>query len=323
MTYAILKKSRKWKTMQSEVGSNQPLSKTRPASSWLEVMKNAETYCKDCKTPSPMVCVERCDVWRVKNEIVSVRQLTGEKQHTQRLLNAVKNPRRLKILNALYEQPRSLKDLQKYLKQEGFYHSLSTILVAYVKPLIRVGFVQETNSRYRITFYGRKVQDLLQNSTRKTPLPIHSCCYEETVIKELFKKPRTFEELASSVPRKSLSRILMRLRRKGLLLERLHREYVFYHKIKGKPKVALSPTEKRIFSLIPLEGVSAHQLSNEAKITLRRTYKYLRRLRTKKLVFALKQPRTYELTEQGKEVAVLLSEMSQLTESMAMPILQR
>jgi len=287
-----------------------------------ETLLRAENRCKDCKTASPMVCVERCDVWRIKNEIFSVRQIAREEQHVQRLLNAVKNSRRIKILDALCEQPRGLKELQKYLRREGFYHSRSTIRFAYLKPLITAGLAQENSARYKVTFYGRKVHDLLHKIGHGTPLPIHSCCYEETVINELMTRPRTFEELAKSVPQKSLSRILMRLRTKGFLSERLQREYVFYHKIKGRPKVALSPTEKRVFNTIPIKGISARQLSKEARITLRRTYKYLRRLRKKKLVFALKNPRTYELNVQGREIATLLNEMSQLIASTAMPILQ-
>jgi len=313
--------------MTNEIGSNQPVRNVSAASYLSETLKKAETYCKDCKTSSPMVCVERCDVWRVKNEIMSVRQKTGEKGHTQRLLNTIKNPRRLKLLDALCEQPRTLRDMQRYLKQFGFHHSRSTISRAYVKPLINAGLVQEDNaSRFKATFYGRKVHDLVHVIGREASLPIHSCCYEETVVKKLMTKPRTFDELAESVPRKSLARILMRLRTRGLLNEGLHGEYVFYNKIKGKPKASLSPTEKRIFDIIPLDGISARQLSAQAKITLRRTYKYLRRLREKKLVFALKKPRTYSLTTQGRETAALLDEVERLSSSALstpMPIPQR
>jgi predicted transcriptional regulator len=75
----------------------------------------------------------------------------------------------------------------------------------------------------------------------------------------------------------------------------------------------LSPTEKRIFKAIPKTGIPARSLSREVGINLRRTYKYLRRLRDKKLVFALKMPRTYELTQSGTEIAKLLEEATRLT----------
>ncbi len=71
-----------------------------------------------------------------------------------------------------------------------------------------------------------------------------------------------------------------------------------------------------------MEGISAHQLSKEAAITLRRTYHYLRRLRQKKLLFALKKPRAYELTDKGKEIASVLDEVNNLVSSAAMLVLQ-
>jgi predicted transcriptional regulator len=304
--------------------SNQPLTRIGTASNISQTLKEAETRCRDCKTASPMVCVERCDVWRVKNEIMSVRQKAAEKGHPQRLFNAVKNLRRLKLLDALSEKPRTLTELQKSLKQNGFHHSRSTISLAYVDPLLKAGLVQEDSAkRFKITFYGQKVQSLFHTVVPKASLPMHSCCYEEVVVKELMNRPKTFSELAESVPRKSLARILTRLRTRGLLTAELHKEYVFYNKIKGKPRLSLSPTEKRIFDIIPLEGISSHQISKEARITLRRTYKYLRRLREKKLVFALKKPRTYVLTEQGKEVAAFLGRVNELSSSAVMPLLQR
>lgn len=303
--------------MLAQVGSNQPVGKIETTSTVPEVLKQAETICKDCRVSSPMVCVQRCDVWRVKNEILRVRKITSEKAHGQRLLNGVKNPRRIKILDALCERPKTLNDLQRYLKREGFYHSRGTIKVAYIKLLIAAGLVQEESGRYKITFYGRKVQELLHQIARAAPLPIHSCCYEETIIKELMKRPRNFDELADFVPRKSLSRILMRLQKRGLLSERFWGEYIFYHKIDDRPKVKLSPTERRVFDIIPLEGISASQLSKKAKITKRRTYKYLRRLRDKKIVFALKKLQTYKLTAQGKEIGAFLKEIDKFVSSLA------
>jgi predicted transcriptional regulator len=50
-------------------------------------------------------------------------------------------------------------------------------------------------------------------------------------------------------------------------------------------------------------------------INIRRTYKYLRRLRDKKLVFALKARRTYELTVQGREILDVLEQIEKIAES--------
>ena len=47
---------------------------------------------------------------------------------------------------------------------------------------------------------------------------------------------------------------------------------------------------------------------------MRRTYKYLRGLKGKKLVFARKTPKTYGLTDTGERLAWLLNELHKLDE---------
>jgi len=298
----------------SEVGSNRPLNRVKDAPSLTEALGRAESYCKDCKIASPMVCVERCDVWRVKHEILEVKRFVNENMHTRQLLNAVKNKRRLKILDAFCERSLSVRELQRHLRESGFRHSRSTILEAYLKPLLRVGLVGEDGVRFRATFYGRMVQGLLSEHGSMGLLPLHSCCYEEVVLKELCT-PKTFGELATLVPPKSLSRILMRLRAKGLLAEKPRSNYVLYHRVKGKLRMPLSPTEKRVFEAIPQTGIAIRSLSSAVGINIRRTFKYLHRLREKKLVFALKTRRTYELTVQGRDIANILDEIEKLAES--------
>lgn len=91
--------------MLSGIGYNQPLRKIYEGTTLDETFSIAQSYCKDCKTSSPMVCVERCDVWRVKNEILEINRIINEEGHGTRLLNAIKNARRLKILQALLEYP--------------------------------------------------------------------------------------------------------------------------------------------------------------------------------------------------------------------------
>jgi len=261
-----------------------------------------------------MVCVERCEVWRVKHEILETRRVMNESNHRHQLLNVLKNRRRWRTLEALCEKSRSVKELQRDLRQRGFRHSRRTTVEAYLKPMMRVGLIRGDGVRFKVTFYGRKIHDQLAGlgwRSLSSMLPIHSCCYEEVVLKEL-DKPKTFNELASHVPPKSLSRILMRLRARGLVAKSLRTDYVFYHRVKGKPKPRLSPTERRVFDAIPQAGIPVRQLSKIVGINLRRTYKYLRRLREKKLVVALKASRTYELTVQGREILKVLDEMEKL-----------
>ena len=304
--------------MLAELGSNQPLGRLREAKSLADVLMRAKDHCKDCKVTSPIVCMERCDVWRVKHEIHETEKIVSQTDHERLLFNALKNRRRLKNLEVLCQRSSSLKELQRALRESGFSHSRRTIVEAYLTPMLKAGLVKEEGGGFKVTFYGRKVHELLAGlsfgSDPLSLLPFHSCCYEETVLKEL-AKPRTFNELATRVPKKSLSRILMRLRVKGLLVKSPRSDYVYYHCIKGKPRVKLSPTEKRVFEAIPQAGIPIRQLYQVVGINLRRTYKYLRRLREKKLVFAIKISRTYELTAVGREIVNRLNEIENLAAS--------
>jgi predicted transcriptional regulator len=301
-------------TVLVEVHSDQPINEIKEASNLTDALYRAESQCKDCKTSSPMVCVERCDVWRMKHEILEIRKVTGESTHTRRLLNALKSDRRLKILGFLCERSSSVGELQRFLREEGFLHSRTTIFESYVKPLTSVGLVREDGVTFKATFYGRKVHSLLTELGSLDLLPTRSCCYEEVVLREL-NTPRTFDELATRVPPRSLSRILIRLRVKRLLAERPNSHYVFYQKAKGRPKMRLSPTERRVFDAIPQVGIPVNPLSSVVGINLRRTYKYLRRLREKKLVFALRTKRTYELTAQGRELLKTIDRIEKIADS--------
>jgi DNA-binding HxlR family transcriptional regulator len=242
--------------MLAELGLNQPSGKLREAKNLVEALTKAQNYCRDCKVSSPVVCMERCDVWRVKHEIHETERIISQTNHARQLSNALKNRRRLKILEALYQCPSSLRELQRALRESGFSHSRRTISQAYLKSMLRVGLIKEEGGGFKATFYGRKVHELLAGLGSLNLLPLHSCCYEETVLKEL-TKPRTFNELATRVPKKSLSRILMRLRAKGLLVKSVRSDFVYYHRAKGKPKAKLSPTERRVFDAIPQEGIPA------------------------------------------------------------------
>jgi predicted transcriptional regulator/ribosomal protein L31E len=74
----------------------------------------------------------------------------------------------------------------------------------------------------------------------------------------------------------------------------------------------LSPTEKRVFNLIPQMGIPGRSLSSLVGINLRRSYKYLHKLREKNFVFALRTKRTYELTAQGREILRIIDEIEKL-----------
>jgi DNA-binding IclR family transcriptional regulator len=130
-------------------------------------------------------------------------------------------------------------------------------------------------------------------------LPPHSRCYEELILKQLRQKPQSYKELAESLTQKSLSRSLKRLIENGLVSKSKTLDYIFYFRTKKESKKPFSPTDNRVYTSILDVGVSARQLSFKVGISIRRVYKYLRRLPRRRLVFTRKKPRTYFLTPSG------------------------
>lgn len=296
-----------------EIASRQWLSRISNSSAELvQIIKEADDICQHCESISPMICIERCEIWKAKNDFFEMNGVLCEDGYIHNLLNAVKNDRRQKVIWALSEHPRSIKGLQEYLKSKGYYHSQQTIADAYVEPLVKTGLVSKDGNRHKLTLYGRKFIDILNKFNVENPLPSHSRCYEEKLLKKLKDGPKSHADLARSVTQKSLSRSLKRLIENGLATKSKTLDYVFYFRTKKVPKKAFSPTEKKIYEIIPDVGISARELSKEIGINLRRTYKYLRRLRKRRLVFTRKKPRTYELTASGIELANFLEETAKL-----------
>jgi len=296
-----------------ETNSSQLLSNIVNNSSHLvEILKEADNICQYCETITPMICVERCEIWGTKNEFLEMNGLLCQTDHVYNVLNAVKNDRRQKVIEALCERPRSIKGLQQYLKSKGHYHSCHTITTEYVEPLVKVGLVKKDGEKYKVTLYGRKFHEVLSKFDVENSLPTHSRCYEEIVLKKLKDESKSYEDLLKSVAQKSLSRSIKRLTEKGLVTKSNSPDYVFYFRTKKVPKKPFTPTEKKAYETIPEVGVSARELSKKIGINLRRTYKYLRRLRKRRLVFTRKRPRTYELTPSGMEVANFLEKTTNL-----------
>jgi sugar-specific transcriptional regulator TrmB len=93
------------------------------------------------------------------------------------------------------------------------------------------------------------------------------------------------------------------------------RDYVFYFRSKRDPnKETLSSTERKVYDNISEEGISAKKLAEKTGISRRRTYKYLRRLKGKKMVFTRRTPKAYGLTDKGERLASLLHELQSLIE---------
>ena len=64
----------------------------------------------------------------------------------------------------------------------------------------------------------------------------------------------------------------------------------------------------------PNEGISAGKIAKETRLSMRRTYKYLRGLKGKKLVFIRRTPKAYGLTCKGEMLASVLQELQQIVD---------
>ncbi len=299
--------------MVLEINSRQWLSKiTNSDAELVEIIKQADNICRYCEPISPMICIEQCEIWRAKNEFLEINGMLCKREHVHNLLNAVKNDRRQKIIEALSEHPYSIKGLQGYLKSKGYCHSQHTITSEYVKPLVKAGLVKTDGQKHKLTLYGQKFREVMNKFNFENPLPPRSSCHEEILLKKLKDGPKPYTDLVESVNPKSLSRSLKRLRENGLIAKSKSLNYVFYFRTKKTPKKTFSPTEKKVYETIPETGISARELSEEVGINLRRTYKYLRRLRKGRLVFTRKKPKTYELTPSGMKLANFLDETANL-----------
>jgi predicted transcriptional regulator/DNA-binding HxlR family transcriptional regulator len=227
------------------------------------------------------------------------------------LLNVLKNERRPHILRMLSGRRYSLGGIQQKLGNEGFKHSQKTLVNEYINPLIHIGLADTDGDQYYATFFGKRLTEINPDLFEAIDaLPMHSECYEEVVLTSLMDNPRTYEELEHFVPAPTIARTLSRLQSVNLVETPKGKDYVFYFKSKrDKAKEDLIAAEETIYENIPEEGIAAGKLARKAAMSLRRTYKYLRKLKGKKLVFVRTKRKVFALTASGIEAAGKLERM--------------
>ncbi|MGB8779244.1 MAG: hypothetical protein WCD81_01175 [Candidatus Bathyarchaeia archaeon] len=293
--------------METQNHSSSALDSEKHAS-LINILKSLEEKCKSCNPLSPITCITDCKIWRLKNQLRKINEKMQRPNFVEQLLNTLKNGRRLQILDLISTQGYSLSQLQQKLASFGFHHSQQTIVEEYVNPLVEVGLVQEAQNPFHATVLGCKVNEFVKNfQDLENVLPPHSECYEETILDALLERPKTYQDARTMIPTKSVARVLSRLQRTGLIETSKEKNYIFIFKTRRDSNLeTFSPTERRVYQNIPADGVSAKKLSEKTEISLRRTYKYLRKLKGKKLVFTRKEPIAYSLTAKGAEVATML-----------------
>ncbi|MCW4028327.1 MAG: hypothetical protein NWE92_01600 [Candidatus Bathyarchaeota archaeon] len=278
------------------------------------MLKNLETECHNCTPISPLECINRCQVYKLKNELRKLHETMNNPNYIKDLFNTLKNQTRLHILYTIANGRYSVSQLQKELKNNGHSHSQDTITAEYIQPLMTVGLATESNEQYYATDFGGRLTNVLGIFQEfANVLPAHSECYEETLLQALLDGPKTFEDIETIISPKIASRILKRLRSVGLIQTPQERDYIFFFKSKRDPeKETLGETERKVYNAIPEEGISAGKLANEASLSMRRTYKYIRGLKGKKLIFIRKSPKAYKLTTKGEQLASVLQELQNI-----------
>ncbi len=230
------------------------------------------------------------------------------------LINVLKNNTRLHILKTIVQGRYSVTKLQEQLRREGYLHSRETINEENLRPLVEVGLAAESQDHYYATTFGDRLNEILGGFAEFVDiLPAHSECYEETILDSLLSGPKRFDDLEAYLSPKIASRILKRLKTVGLIEAPEDRDYVFFFRSKrDSNKESLSETEEKIYLALPESGIAARKLAARTNISLRRTYKCLRGLKGKKLIFTRKNPRTYSLTQKGEKLASLLKALQDL-----------
>lgn len=281
-----------------------------------EILRGIDQECKSCAPVSPLECISNCNVWKLRNELRLLCERMENPDFVRDLLNVLKNDTRLAILQALSKGRFSVEKLQQELKKAGYLHSQDTLAEEYLQPLLTVGLAAESHDQFYATTFGGRLTGLIENLPEFTDvLPSHSECYEESMLCALLSGPKTFEEVKGCVPPKIASRILKRIKTAGLIQTPNDRDYIFFFRSKRDPgKETFTVTENKVYLGIPDDGISAKKLAVVSGLSLRRTYKYLRGLKGKKLIFTRKTPKTYALTEKGERIAWVLDELHKIVE---------
>ncbi|MGD0644349.1 MAG: hypothetical protein ABSA75_05540 [Candidatus Bathyarchaeia archaeon] len=280
------------------------------------MLRSLDAECRNCAPITPLECISRCKVYKLKNELRKLRETMDNPNYIKELFNVLKNETRFHILQAIVNCRYSVSQLQQVLKKTGHSHSQETLSEEYLRPLMAVGLATEARDEYYATTFGGRLTELLGNFPEFVEmLPAHSECYEETLLQSLLSGPKTFEDIETLISPKIASRILKRLRSAGLIKTSQERDYIFFFKSKrDSNKETFTVAERRIYETIHNEGISAGKLSKETGLSIRGTYKYIRALKGKKLVFIRKTPKAYGLTCKGEKLASVLQGLQQIVE---------
>jgi DNA-binding HxlR family transcriptional regulator len=234
--------------------------------------------------------------------------------YVNELFNVLKNYVRFHILLTIVNGRFSVGKLQKELTKTGHRISQHNIFDEYLHPLMTIGLVAEERNEYYATTFGSRIAEMLGGLLDfAESLPARSEGYEETLLKSLLLGPKTFADLNALIIPRPISRTLKRLRSAGLIKTRVKSDYIFFFKSRRDPnKEIFTATERKIYCAIDLDGISAGMLAKKTGFSMRRTYKTLRGLKGKKLIYTRRTPKVYGLTYKGTKLASVLQEIHKI-----------
>jgi len=276
------------------------------------IRREIEDFCENCQTSSPIVCAELCQLWKLKRDYPDVLEET--EYEPPNLFNFTKNNKRLTILEVLVQNPTTIEEIREQLERRGHHHSRQALHDQYLLPLQKAGFIQKEETRYKITTLGLNIYTILTTNT----IPASSVNIkedDEKILTALLSGPKSYNELKFLLKKASIYRDLKRLQQKNLIFKSRLSGRIFYFKTKRRPTRKLSPIEMKIFKALPSEGSSVKDLYGKVGGSIRRIYKYLRRLRYKKHVKKGEKIVLYEMTDSGRKLARCLNQIMNLTQN--------
>jgi DNA-binding HxlR family transcriptional regulator len=279
-------------------------------------LKSLEAECRSCTPTSPLECITRCQVYKVKNELRRLRETMDNPNFIRELFNALKNEARFVLLQEIAKGRCTVNQLCLVLRNAGCNCSPQSLREEYLQPLIRAGLAAEVRDEYCTTMFGGRVAELLKAIPKFVQmLPANSEGHEEILLQSLLFGPKTFEDVEAAIPPNCTSRTLKRLRLAGLIETPTERDYVFYFKtIRKLNQETTNDSQQKIYGSLRDEGSSAGQLAKDSGLSLRRTYMCIRGLKGKKLIFLRRTPKLYTLTSKGEALALVLRELEQIVE---------
>ena len=81
------------------------------------MLKSLDAECRNCAPTSPLECITRCQVYKLKNELRKLRETIGNPSYIKELFNVLKNETRFHLLQAIVNGRRSVGQLNQVLKK--------------------------------------------------------------------------------------------------------------------------------------------------------------------------------------------------------------